>query len=125
MFFGAHFLIYSKDADADRAFLRDVLQFRSVEVGHGWLIFALPPAEVAVHPSEGEAQLHSEPGMAEVSFYLMCDDLDQTLAALEEKGVKHQAVDHAPWGAKTAIDLPSGARLGLYQPRHALALTRA
>src|SRR5215831_6258030 len=119
MFFGAHFLIYSKDADADRAFLRDVLQFRSVDVGHGWLIFALPPAEVAVHPSDAEAQLRSEPGMAEVSFYLMCDDLDQTLATLAANGVKHRDVDRAPWGTKTAIQLPSGAWLGLYQPSHA------
>ncbi|MDB5677469.1 VOC family protein [Sphingomonas bacterium] len=106
---GAHVVIYSSDADADRAFLRDVLEFRHVDVGHGWLIFALPESEVAVHP--GETNNHHE-------FFLMCDDVDAEIAALAAKGVACDPVTAQPWGRLTKITLPGGGKLGLYQPRH-------
>jgi catechol 2,3-dioxygenase-like lactoylglutathione lyase family enzyme len=114
--FGAHLIIYSTDAEADRAFLRDVLGLRFVDAGHDWLIFALPPAEVAVHPTETEAR--SE-------LYLLCDDLAAELVALEARGVRTSPVEEARWGSITKIQLPSGAELGLYQPRHPLALAGA
>jgi len=107
---GAHMIIYSKDAEADRAFIKDVLGFRSVDVGHGWLIFALPPAEVAVHPGDENDQ-HE--------LYLMCEDLKQTIAALDVKGIQCTDVQEPPWGILTSIRLPSGGKLGLYQPKHA------
>jgi catechol 2,3-dioxygenase-like lactoylglutathione lyase family enzyme len=106
---GAHVIIYSKDAEADRAFIKDVLGFRSVDVGHGWLIFALPPAEVAVHPGEENDQ-HE--------LYLMCEDLKQTIAALDAKGIQCTDVEEPPWGILTRIKLPGGGQLGLYQPKH-------
>jgi predicted enzyme related to lactoylglutathione lyase len=110
---GAHVIVYSSDADADRAFIRDVLGFAHVDAGHGWLIFKLPPAEVAVHPAEQEPK-HE--------FYLMCDDLDATLAELGAKGVElAQPVVNAGWGSVAAIRLPSGSELSLYQPRHPVA----
>lgn len=107
---GAHIVIYSKDADADRAFLKDVLELRSVDVGHGWLIFALPPSEVACHP--GEANNQHE-------MFLMCDDLKATTAALAAKGIHCTDVHEQPWGILTKIKLPGGGELGLYQPKHA------
>ncbi|HKA20297.1 MAG TPA: extradiol dioxygenase [Blastocatellia bacterium] len=110
MFSGAHVIIYSKDAEADRAFIKDVLGFRSVDVGHGWLIFALPPAEVAVHPGDENDQ-HD--------LYLMCEDLKQTIAALDAKGIECTNVQETPWGILTSIKLPGGGQLGLYQPKHA------
>ena len=110
---GAHVLLYTPDAEADRAFFRDVLQFGSVDAGHGWLIFKLPPSEVAVHPADGS-------GGAEL--YLMCDNLQAMVESLEGKGVKCAAIDQERWGRKTSIELPSGARLGLYQPSHPTAL---
>jgi catechol 2,3-dioxygenase-like lactoylglutathione lyase family enzyme len=110
---GAHVIVYSRDADADRAFLRDMLGFAHVDAGDGWLIFKLPPAEVAVHPT-GEESRHE--------FYLMCDDLEATLAELAAKGVQPaQPVTNAGWGSRAAIRLPSGAELSLYQPRHPVA----
>jgi predicted enzyme related to lactoylglutathione lyase len=117
MITGAHFLLYSQDPEADRAFFRDVLQFRSVDAGHGWLIFALPPAELAVHPREGEE--HVPPG---AEFYLMCDDLAATMGGLTAKGVDCEEVTEARWGSRTAIRLPSGGKIGLYQPRHPTAI---
>ena len=116
MIFGAHVIVYSKDAEADRAFFRDVLGFSSVDAGHGWLIFALPPAEVAVHPTEGTDQ-HE--------LYLMCDDLKAEISALAAKGVRCSEVQEARWGSITMIGLPGGGEVGLYQPKHptALALT--
>lgn len=125
MIFGAHFLILSKDPNADRAFLRDVLRLDSVDAGHGWLIFALPPAEVAVHPGHAPVKPQTEPNMAEVGFYLMCDDLELTLRALSEKGVKHAPIDRERWGHKTTIQMPSGVAIGLYQPLHPLAISLA
>jgi catechol 2,3-dioxygenase-like lactoylglutathione lyase family enzyme len=110
---GAHVILYSTDADADRAFLRDVLGFPHVDAGHDWLIFKLPPAEVALHPTDGPPR-HE--------FYLMCDDLDATLADLAGRGVEVSGpVSRERWGTRTAIRLPSGADLGLYQPSHPVA----
>lgn len=109
-------LLYSKNAEADRGFLRDILGFRSVDAGHGWLIFKLPPSEVAVHPSDGDsAEIRAE-------LYLMCDDLRALIASLAAKNVKCSPVAEAPWGLRTTIHLPSGGELGLYQPRHPTAL---
>jgi len=114
MIFGAHVIIYSKDASADRAFLRDVLGFSSVDAGQGWLIFALPPAEVAVHPDE-ENDRHE--------LYLMCENLKAEISALKKKGVQCSEVQEARWGSITSIRLPGGGQVGLYQPKHPLALT--
>jgi len=115
MIFGAHVIVYSKDGEADRQFLRDVLGFSSVDAGHGWLIFALPPTEIAVHPAE-------ENGKHEL--YLLCDDLPAEIAALTAKGVKCSEVHNERWGSITKIGLPGGGTVGLYQPRHALAIKR-
>jgi catechol 2,3-dioxygenase-like lactoylglutathione lyase family enzyme len=107
---GAHVIIYSRDAEADRAFFRDTLGYPHVDAGHGWLIFRLPPAEVAMHPADGE------PGH---ELYLMCDDLEATMAELSAKGVEFTiAVTEERWGLRTAVRLPGGGELGLYEPRH-------
>jgi len=120
---GAHLLLYSKDPERDRAFLRDVLQFRSVDAGRGWLIFRLPPAEVAVHPSrEDPAPQTTEDGVAGAALYLMCDDLKATMKELKSKQVKFSPVEEAQWGTVTTFPLPSGANIGLYQPKHPTAL---
>ena len=113
MIFGAHVIIYSKDAAADRAFLRDILGFASVDAGHGWLIFALPPAEVAVHPAEASERNE---------LYFMCDDLKAEILALDAKGVRCSDVQEARWGSITKIRLPGGGEAGLYQPKHPTAL---
>ena len=111
---GVHALIYSADADADRAFIRDVLGLDFVDSGGGWLIFALPPAELAVHP-------HETGGAHEL--YLMCDDVHATVAELRAKGVEVvREVSDEGWGLLTAIRLPGGGELGLYEPRHASPL---
>lgn len=124
MIFGAHLLLYSRDPEADRAFFRDVLGLRHVDVGHGWLIFKLPPSEAAVHPVNGDdsGPEHAGHGLLGAELYLMCDDLAAEIAALESKGVQCGKVDEASWGSKTTIKLPSGGEIGLYQPRHATAL---
>jgi catechol 2,3-dioxygenase-like lactoylglutathione lyase family enzyme len=110
---GAHVVIYSRDAEADRAFLRDVLGWTHVDAGHGWLIFKAPPTEVAFHPTEGEPS-HE--------LMLMCDDLDGTIAELAAKGVEFSRdVQEARWGRVTALRLPGGGEVGLYQPRHPVA----
>jgi hypothetical protein len=106
---GAHVVIYSSDADADRAFIRDVLRFKYVDAHGGWLIFKLPPSEVAVHPA---AQNGSH------ELYLMTDDLDLEIAALKQAGVTCQEPSQQSWGRLTHIPLPGGGTLGLYQPRH-------
>lgn len=106
---GAHVVVYSKDADADRAFLRDVLGFSSVDAGHGWLIFGLPAAEAAVHPAqENDRQ----------ELYFMCSDLPREMTRLEAKGVRCDAVTEVRWGSITRIRLPGGGTIGLYQPKH-------
>ncbi len=110
MITGAHSIIYSTDAEADRKFLRDVLQFPSVDVGHGWLIFGLPPAEVAVHPGE-KNDVHE--------FYLMCDDVETFVAGLKEKDVACDPIQDQGYGLVTQLTLPGGGKLGVYQPRHA------
>jgi len=123
MIIGAHFLLYSKNADADRAFFRDVLGFRYVDVGHGWLIFGMSPAEAAIHPLEGDfSQLHAEHELMCAVLYLMCDDLNAMMATLKTKKVECSEVQTAPWGITTTVPLPSGGRIGLYQPRHQTAL---
>ena len=109
---GAHVIIYSKDAEADRSFFKDVLGFHSVDAGHGWLIFALPPAEVACHPGEENNQ-HE--------LFLMCEDLKTTMSALDAKGIHCSEVQEPPWGLLTKITLPGGGKLGLYQPKHSTA----
>ena len=116
MIIGAHAIIYSRDAGADRAFIRDVLGFDSVDAGGGWLIFALPPSEVAVHPADGGAR-HE--------LYLMCDDLETTMSELKQKGVKFASpVAELRWGRLASIELPGGSQLGLYQPKHPVAITK-
>jgi catechol 2,3-dioxygenase-like lactoylglutathione lyase family enzyme len=116
MIFGAHVIVYSKDAAADRAFLSDVLGLSSVDAGHGWLIFALPPAELAVHPAEKDTR-HE--------LYFMCHDLKAEISSLAKKGVQCSEVQEARWGSITSIRLPGGGEVGLYQPKHSLALALA
>jgi catechol 2,3-dioxygenase-like lactoylglutathione lyase family enzyme len=115
MIFGAHVIVYSKNAEADRDFLRDVLGLAHVDAGHGWLIFALPPGEVAVHPAEDNGR-HE--------LYLMCDDLAAEIAALGAKGVRCSEVHKERWGSITRIQLPGGSQLGLYEPTHPIAIAR-
>jgi catechol 2,3-dioxygenase-like lactoylglutathione lyase family enzyme len=112
MISGAHLVVYSKNAEADRAFFRDILGFKSVDAGHGWLIFALPPAEAAFHPSD-------ENGVHEL--FLMCDDLKAEMASLVKKDVECSEVQEAPWGSITKMKLPGGGELRLYQPKHPTA----
>jgi hypothetical protein len=110
MITGAHAIIYSTSPEADRAFLRDVLAFSHVDVGHGWLIFALPPAEVAVHPGS-KNDVHE--------LYLMCDDIEAFMARMTERKVTCSAVQTLGWGMLTQVELPGGGKLGVYQPCHA------
>lgn len=114
MISGAHVVVYSKDAEADRAFFRDVLGFPSVDAGHGWLVFALPPGEAAFHPSD-------ENGGHEL--YFMCDSLKDEMASLKSTGVECSAVQEARWGSITKMQLPGGGEIGLYQPTHRTALS--
>jgi catechol 2,3-dioxygenase-like lactoylglutathione lyase family enzyme len=113
MISGAHVVLFSKDADADRAFFQNVLQFPSVDAGHGWLIFALPPAEAAFHPAETNGP-HE--------LYLLCTDLKAEMQAFKEKGVECSAVHEERWGSITRVKLPGGGVVGLYQPRHKTAI---
>ena len=113
MIYGAHVIVYSQDAEADRGFFRDVLGFTSVDAGHGWLIFALPPAEAAFHPAE-ENDRHE--------LYFMCDDLKAEMSALKKKGVACSDIHNERWGSITKISLPGGGKIGLYQPKHPTAL---
>jgi hypothetical protein len=109
MIIGAHSIIYSKDPDADRAFFREVVGLPSVDVGGGWLIFGLPPAEVAVHPAEqnGEHEL-----------YLMCDDVQAFVGEMHERNLECGPVSDQRWGLLTELTLPGGGKLGVYEPRH-------
>jgi catechol 2,3-dioxygenase-like lactoylglutathione lyase family enzyme len=113
MISGAHVIVYTKDADADRTFFRDVLGLQSVDAGRGWLIFALPPGEAAFHPSEKNGP-HE--------LYFLCDNLKLEMAALTKKGVTCSAVREERWGSITKIQLPGGGEMGLYQPKHPTAL---
>jgi hypothetical protein len=110
MIIGGHSIIYSTDADADRAFLRDVLKLTNVDVGDGWLIFGLPPAELAVHPSS-ENDVHE--------FYLMCDDVQAFVREMQKHDIACDAVQDQGYGLVTQLKLPGGGKLGVYQPRHA------
>lgn len=110
MIIGAHSIIYSKDAEADRQFLLKVLKLPHVDVGHGWLIFGLPPAELACHP--GEKNNVQE-------FYLMCDDINAFVAEMKKHKVKCDDLHNQGWGILTQVTLPGGGKLGVYQPRHA------
>jgi catechol 2,3-dioxygenase-like lactoylglutathione lyase family enzyme len=123
MIIGSHFLFYSKNAEADRAFFRDVLGFPYVDAGEGWLIFAMSPAEAGIHPVDEEfSQGHGGHQLLGAVVYLMCDDLKEFMASLEKKSVQCSEVQTAEWGITTTIPLPSGARIGLYQPTHPTAL---
>ncbi len=123
MITGAHVLLYSTDAEADRAFFRDVLQFRAVDAGEGWLIFGLPPAELGVHPGDGKfVQAHAEEKLLGSLLYLMCDDLQSMIRSFEAKKVKCTPIAEAGWGITTTLRLPSGGQIGLYQPRHPTAI---
>ena len=106
---GAHFIIYSKDPAADRAFFRDVLKFSAVDAGHGWLIFVMPPAELALHDSEVNDR-HE--------LYFMCDDIVATLQELREKNIEVSAVQEQRWGKLASLTLPGGGRVGVYEPTH-------
>ena len=109
MLIGAHAIVYSKKPEADRAFFRDVLKLAHVDVGEGWLIFGLPPAEVAVHPSEkNDVQ----------ELYLMCDDVTAFVAEMKKHKVACAPVQTMGWGSLTRVTLPGGGKLGVYQPRH-------
>jgi catechol 2,3-dioxygenase-like lactoylglutathione lyase family enzyme len=114
MISGAHVIVYTKDPATDRAFFRDVLGFPSVDAGHGWLIFRLPPGEAAFHPS-GKNGPHE--------LFFMCDNLKSEMAALKIKGVTCSAVQEERWGSITRLRLPGGGEIGLYQPKHPTALS--
>jgi catechol 2,3-dioxygenase-like lactoylglutathione lyase family enzyme len=123
---GAHILLNSAKPEADRAFFRDVLGFPGVDVGGGWLIFKLPTAEMAVHPSDGKpGKVHAGHALSGAVLYLMCDDLKVTIKALKAKKVKCTETSKERWGVKTTVQLPSGGEIGLYQPSHATALNLA
>lgn len=123
MITGAHVLFYSTNPEADRAFVKDVLQFKGIDIGHGWMIFRLPASELAVHPGDGEfAQRHAGHVMPGALVYLMCDDLQATMADLAKKNVVCTEVETENWGIRTTIKMPSGGEIGLYQPTHPTAL---
>ena|SRR3990167_2425773 len=110
MITGAHTILYSRDADADRAFLRDVIGFPHVDAGHGWLIFGLPPAEIAVHPGDtGDT----------TEFYLMCDDINAFVRDMDAKSVACSEIQIQRWGKIVSVSLPGGGKLGVYEPLHA------
>ena len=116
MIHGAHVILYSTNAEADRAFFRDTLKYPFADAGHGWLIFALPPAEVAVHPAETNGK-HE--------LYLMCDDVHALIAEMKAKKVECSDVHEERWGSLTHVTLPGGGKLGIYQPKHASPLDAA
>jgi len=116
MLIGAHSIIYSKNPEADRAFFRDVLQLPNVDVGHGWLIFGLPPSEIAVHPADDNNR-HE--------LYLMCDDVEAFIAKMKAANIACGPVQNQGWGLLTQVTLPGGGALGVYQPRHPRPPTEA
>ncbi len=109
MIIGAHSVISSTNLDADRAFLRDVLELTNIDAGDGWLIFGLPPGEVAIHPSD-KNDVHQ--------FFLMCDDIEEFVTEMKKKNVSCDPVQKLGWGQLTNLNLPGGGKLGVYQPRH-------
>ncbi|MGB9375971.1 MAG: VOC family protein [Mycobacteriales bacterium] len=114
MIIGQHSIIFTKDADADRAFFRDVLGFDGTDAGDGWLIFRMPPAELAFHPADGPST-HA--------VYLMCDDITATVESLQAKGVEFDGpISDQGWGRLTSIKTPGGAVIGMYEPRHPTAI---
>ena len=145
MISAAHVIVYSKDADADRAFFRDILGLPSVDAGHGWLIFALPPSEVAFHPNapaagsnalsnapaaggnalpsapEAGSNAPADDARSHHELYLMCTDLAAEILTLQARGVHCSKVHQERWGSITRIRLPGGSELGLYQPTHPTA----
>lgn len=119
MITGAHFLLYSSDAEADRGFLREKFGFRAADAGDGWLIFGLPPAELAIHPGDGRfLQLHAGNHLLGSVLYLMCDSLEEETARLKAEGVMCSPPQEAEWGRGVTVPLPSGGRIGLYEPSH-------
>ena len=120
---GAHLLLYSENPEADRAIFRDVLGFPAVDAGGGWLIFALPPGEVGIHPADGERQqVHGGRQLLGSVLYLICDNLPALMKSLKAKGVTCSPAEEEDWGIKTTIQLPSGGEPGLDQPQHPTAL---
>jgi len=107
---GAHAIVYSTNPDADRAFFRDVLKLSHVDVGNGWLIFGLPPSELAVHPAETNGRQE---------LYLMCGDIEAFAADMKQRGIACSPVQDQGWGRVSQVTLPGGGTLGVYQPRHA------
>ncbi len=110
MIIGAHSIIYSTNPDADRDFFKDVLKFPNVDVGRGWLIFGLPPAEMAIHPAEDNG-LHE--------LYLLCDDIHQFVNEMADQKIDCSSIESQPWGNITYITLPGGGKIGVYEPKHA------
>lgn len=120
MLIGAHTLIYTTDPDADRDFFRDVLEFPFVDTGGNWLIFRMPPSEMALHPLE--VTEGGTAAMLRTELYFMCDSLDKMMAELSAKGVECATVMEERWGKRTVVVLPSGGKIGLYQPYHEMAI---
>ncbi len=110
MITGAHTILYSSNPELDREFFKTVLKFKNIDIGHGWLIFALPTSEMAVHPA-------AESGLAE--FYLLCDDINDFITEMALHKVHYSPIDNQRWGDITYIILPGGGKLGVYQPKHA------
>ena len=123
MIMGVHVLLYSEKPELDRAFFRDVPGFPFIDLGGGWLIFGLPAAEMAVHPSDEDHRLqHAGHRLLGAVLYLMCEDLQLLIKTLRQEGVSCTEVEEEDWGIRTTIRLPSGGELGLYQPTHEMAL---
>jgi hypothetical protein len=116
MIHGAHVILYSKNPEADRAFFKDVLKYPYADAGHGWLIFALPPTEIALHPADG-GERHE--------LYLMCDDVQAFMREMAAKNMACAPVQEQRWGLLTSLSLPGGGKLGVYEPRHASPLKKA
>ena len=110
MITGAHSIIYSSDPEADRNFFEKILKFPNIDIGHGWLIFGLPPSEVAIHPSD-------KSGLSE--FYLMCSDIELFIKEMKKHKIKCSPIDEQRWGLITHLTLPGGGQLGVYEPKHA------
>jgi catechol 2,3-dioxygenase-like lactoylglutathione lyase family enzyme len=116
-----HAMIYTRDPDATRAFFKDILQLPFVDAGHGWLIFALPPAELGIHPMDGEDGDPEAPSATpdRCELYFMCDDIHATVADLKKKGVSCETpITDQGWGLVTSLRIPGGGLVALYEPRH-------